>query len=431
METKHASKTVRSGNARNVLIIGGGITGLTLALSLHEAGVPCRVFEAAAELKWLGVGINLLPHAVRELTELRLAEHLERHAVVTREMCFYNRFGQFIYKEPRGRYAGYDWPQFSIHRGELHRVLVEAVRERLGSDAIALGHRCEALEQDGERVTVRFAGRPSVRGSVAIACDGVHSAVRRQLYPDEGPPVYTGINMWRGVTRWPPYLSGESIVQCGWLDVGKIVVYPIGKELDAQGRQLVNWIAEIRSPRNVQADWNLNGRLEDFLPTFASFRFDWLDVAEMLRNAEVVLEYPMVDRDPLSRWSHGRVTLVGDAAHPMYPRGANGAAQGILDARALAGCLARERDAVAALKAYEDTRLAAANQVVLASRSTSGWLSPDTILRVVHERTGDQPFKRIEDVVTQEELAALMEKYKRVAGFERAALSKRRSLVSP
>ena len=417
---------MRSENARDVLIIGGGVTGLTLALSLHEARIPCRVYEAAAELKWHGVGINLLPHAVRELTELGLAGRLERRAVLTREMCFYNRFGQFVYKEPRGRYAGYDWPQFSIHRGELHRVLVDAVRERLGADSVALGHRCETLEQDAGGVTASFAGRAPVRGAVAIACDGIHSAVRRQLYPDEGPPVYSGINMWRGVTRWKPYLSGESFVQCGWLDVGKIVVYPIGREPDEQGRQLITWTAEFRSPRNVQADWNLNGRLADFLPTFEGFRFEWLDVAEMLRNAEVVLEYPMVDRDPVPRWTFGRVTLVGDAAHPMHPRGANGAAQGILDARTLAGCLARGRDPVTALEAYEKARLKPANEVVLASRS----ISPDTILRLVHERAGDKPFERVEDVVSGEELAALMEKYKRVAGFEREALKNRPSLVS-
>ena len=417
---------MRSENARDVLIIGGGVTGLTLALSLHEARIPCRVYEAATELKWHGVGINLLPHAVRELTELGLAGRLERRAVLTREMCFYNRFGQFVYKEPRGRYAGYDWPQFSIHRGELHRVLVDAVRERLGADSVALGHRCETLEQDAGGVTASFAGRAPVRGAVAIACDGIHSAVRRQLYPDEGPPVYSGINMWRGVTRWKPYLSGESFVQCGWLDVGKIVVYPIGREPDEQGRQLITWTAEFRSPRNVQADWNLNGRLADFLPTFESFRFEWLDVAEMLRNAEVVLEYPMVDRDPVPRWTFGRVTLVGDAAHPMHPRGANGAAQGILDARTLAGCLARGRDPVTALEAYEKARLKPANEVVLASRS----ISPDTILRLVHERTGDKPFERVEDVASGEELAALMEKYRRVAGFEREALKNRPSLVS-
>jgi len=403
------------------------VTGLTLALSLHEVGIPCRVYEAASELKWLGVGINLLPHAVRELTELGLAERLERRAVPTREMCFYNRFGQFVYKEPRGRYAGYDWPQLSMHRGEVHRVLVDAVRERLGADALVLDARCEGIEQDETGVTVRFAGGTIARGAVAIGCDGIHSAARRALYPDEGPPLYTNINMWRGVTRWPPFLTGESFAQCGWLDVGKIVIYPIAAELDERGRQLLNWTAEFRSPRNIQADWNLNGNLADFLPVFESFRFPWLDVAGMLRNAEVVLEYPMVDRDPLARWTFGRVTLVGDAAHPMVPRGANGAAQGILDARALAGCLARERDPLAALKAYEDARLEAANEVVLASRS----ISPDTILRLVHERTGDKPFERVEDVIGRDELGALMEKYKRVAGFEREALKRRASLVSP
>ena len=209
--------------------------------------------------------------------------------------------------------------------------------------------------------------------------------------------------------------------------MGKIVIYPISSELDAQGRQLLNWTAEFRSPRNVPADWNLNGNLADFLPVFESFRFPWLDVAAMLRAAEVVLEHPMVDRDPLPRWSFDRVTLVGDAAHPMVPRGANGAAQGILDARALAGCLARERDPAAALKAYEDARLAAANEVVLASRS----ISPDTILRLVHERTGDRPFARVEDVIGRDELVALMDTYKRVAGFEREALRHRPSLVSP
>lgn len=411
---------------QQVLIIGGGVTGLTLALSLHALGIPCRVYEAASELKWLGVGINLLPHAMRELTELGLADRLEAKAVATREMSFYNRFGQFIYKEPRGRFAGYQWPQLSIHRGALHQVLVEAVRERLGPDAIVLGHRCEGVEQGAAEATAHFVDRDPVRGAVAIGCDGIHSVLRRQLYPDEGPPVYTGINMWRGTTRWSPFLGGDSMAQCGWLDVGKVIMYPVNAELDAQGRQLINWTAEIRSPRNVMADWNLRGRLEDFLPTFESFRFDWLDVAGMLRNADVILEYPMVDRDPVDQWTFGRITLVGDAAHPIHPRGANGAAQGILDARALAGCLRREPDPAAALRAYEASRRDAANRVVLQTRAAP----PDAILRTVHERTGDKPFERIEDVVTQEELAAMMDKYKRVAGFDPKALNQRKSLVA-
>jgi 2-polyprenyl-6-methoxyphenol hydroxylase-like FAD-dependent oxidoreductase len=407
-----------------VIIIGGGISGLTLALSLHEARVPCRVYEAASELKNLGVGINMMPNAMRELTELGLAERLERVSIATRDMGFYNRFGQFIYREPRGRHAGYAWPQLSIHRGDLHGVLVAAVRELMGADALVLGHRCESLEQNAGGVTVRFTGREPVRGAVAIACDGIHSAVRHQLYPDEGPPAYAGINMWRGTSYWKPYLTGESMCQIGWLDVGKLVVYPMAAPRE-DGLQLINWTAEIRSARNVMADWNLGGRLEDFLPTYAGWKFDWLDVAGMLSKPNEVLEYPMVDRDPVGRWTHGRITLVGDAAHPMYPRGGNGAAQGILDARALAGCLKREPEPVAALKAYEELRLKAANAVVLAARSAG----PDSILQTVHERTGDRPFARIEDVVSAEELSGMMERFKKVAGFEKESLNKRASLA--
>jgi 2-polyprenyl-6-methoxyphenol hydroxylase-like FAD-dependent oxidoreductase len=211
----------------------------------------------------------------------------------------------------------------------------------------------------------------------------------------------------------------------GWLEVGKMVIYPIREELDGEGRQLINWVAEIQSPRNVRQDWNLGGKLEDFYPTFASWTFDWLDVASLLRNADTVLEYPMVDRDPLPAWSHGRVTLLGDAAHPMYPRGSNGAGQAILDARALAGCLKRESDPVAALQAYERMRLKPAYDVVLMNRTNP----PDAILREVHHRTQDKPFARIEDVISNAELVALSENYKRVAGFEREALARRKSFI--
>ena len=408
-----------------VIIIGGGITGLVLALSLKKLGIACRVYEAASEFRKVGVGINLLPHAVRELKELGLLEALSANAVSTREMCFYNRFGQFIHKEARGSFAGYEWPQLSIHRGELHRVQYEAVLAALGPDSVQLNHRCERVEQDAGGVTVHFAGREPVRGSVAVACDGIHSVVRQQCYPGQGPHNYAGINMWRGVTRWKPFLTGASMVQIGWLDVGKAVIYPIESRIDEQGLQLHQWTAEIRSPRNVQADWNLGGKYEDFMPKFESFRFDWLDVAAFLRASELVLEFPMVDRDPVDRWSFGRITLVGDAAHPMYPRGGNGAGQGILDARALAGCLARESDPVAALKAYEDVRLKAANGAVLASRNAP----PDTILRLVHERSGDKPFGKLEDIVSAEEIAATMDSYKRAAGFQREALTQRGALA--
>jgi 2-polyprenyl-6-methoxyphenol hydroxylase-like FAD-dependent oxidoreductase len=406
-----------------ILIIGGGISGLTLALSLHRAGIPARVFEAAPAWKRLGVGINLLPHCVRELAQLGLEPALAAHAVETREMSFYNRFGQHIFTEPRGRFAGYGWPQFSIHRGDLHQVLLEAVRERLGDDAVVLDHRCVKVEQDDAGATVHFAdattsrSRGTARGAAVIGCDGIHSVLRRQLFPDEGPPSWDGINMWRGVTRWTPFLSGATMVQAGWLDVGKMVIYPISGVGD-DGRQTINWVAEIRSPRQVMQDWNIDGRIDDFFPAFADWHFPWLDAAAMIEHAEVLLEYPMVDRDPLPYWTAGRITLVGDAAHPMYPRGGNGAGQAILDAVALARCLAAHGEVVAALKAYEAERLNAANAVVLKSRTAP----PDNILKVVHERSGGRPFANIEDLVTTAELAAITDDYKRVAGFDRASL---------
>ena len=408
-----------------VLIIGGGIGGLTLALSLHGARIPCRVFEAAPRIEPLGVGINLLPHGMRELTELGLQARLARAAVETREVCFYNRFGQFIFKEPRGRFAGYDWPQLSIHRADLHEVLLEAVRERLGADCVALGMKFASIEKEHHGVTAKFANGAAVHGSCVIGCDGIHSAVRGMLFPNEGPPAYQGINMWRGVTRMKPFLTGASMVLAGWLEAGKMVIYPIRSALDAEGRQLVNWVAEIQSPRNVMQDWNLRGRIEDFYPAFQDWRFDWLDCAAMIENAEQILEYPMVDRDPLPWWTRGRVTLLGDAAHPMYPRGSNGAGQAILDARTLTGCLRRNRNAGDALKEYERIRLKATGDLVLMNRANP----PDAILREVWKRSGDKPYARIEDVIGNAELVALSEDYKRVAGFERVALARRESLV--
>ncbi len=406
-----------------ILIVGGGIGGLTLALSLHQAGIACRVFEAAPEIKPLGVGINLLPHAMREYTELGLQAKLAAVAVETREFCYYDRFGHFIYKEPRGRFAGSDWPQLSIHRGDLHAVLVAAVRERLGADAFALARKCTGFAQHESGVRVYFSDGTDAQGLAAIACDGIHSAVRKQLHPHEGPPAYQGINMWRGVTRGKPYLSGASMVVAGWLEAGKMVVYPI-RNLD-DGTQLINWVAEIQSPRNVLQDWNLAGKLEDFYPVFADRTHDWLDIAAMIRNADSILEYPMVDRDPLPWRTRGRVTLLGDAAHPMYPRGSNGGGQAILDARVLAGCLRREASIPAALAAYETARLKPAYDVVIANRS----VGPDAILRKVHERTGDRPFDRIEDIIGEAEMREMADNYKRIAGFEREALKQRTSLV--
>ncbi len=244
-----------------VIIVGAGIGGLTLGLALHEANTPCRIFESAAEIRAVGVGINLLPHATRELASLGLEAALAKVSIATTDATFFNRFGQLIYQEPLGRAAGYDHPQFSIHRGDLQMVLLDAFRARAGSDRLVTNSHCIGVEQDEAGVIVTFsdgpggANRSAVRGRVAIACDGINSAVRKQCFPDEGEPRYSGVNMWRGVTRWPPMLSGASMVRAGWLSHGKMVIYPIRSAGD-DGLQLVNWVAEIETPNYRKRDWN-------------------------------------------------------------------------------------------------------------------------------------------------------------------------------
>jgi 2-polyprenyl-6-methoxyphenol hydroxylase-like FAD-dependent oxidoreductase len=409
----------------DVLIIGAGVGGLTLALELHRRGIPCRVFEAAPEIRPLGVGINLLPHATKALGTLGLMPALEKVAVETQEAAFFNRFGQLIYREPLGRCAGYEWPQLSIHRGELQAVLLEAVKRRLGSDRLLLAHYCTGFSQDDKGVAAAFRDRGAVKGRALVACDGIHSVVRQQLYPNEGEPRYSGINMWRGVTRWKPVLTGATMTRAGWLKGGKLVHYPIRNAVDesADGTklQLVNWLWEIETPSYKRWDWNRPARVADFIADAQDWHFDWLDVPAFLRAADVVLEYPMVDKDPLPAWSFGRVTLLGDAAHPMYPRGSNGAGQAIVDAQTLAELLGSESDVPRALKAYEGKRLRPTAEVVLANRR----IPPDAILREVYERTGDRPFARIDDVISPEELAAITDRYRQIAAYDKRTLEEK------
>jgi 2-polyprenyl-6-methoxyphenol hydroxylase-like FAD-dependent oxidoreductase len=411
--------------AMQVVIVGAGIGGLTLGLRLHQAGIACRIYEAAPEIKPLGVGINLLPHATRELAALGLEAALARVAVTTREIAYFNRFGQFIYSDPSGRYGGYAWPQFSIHRGDLQKVLLEAFVARAGADRLCTGWRCTGVAQDAAGATAFFEDTltrqnlPPQEGDVVISCEGIHSVIRKQFFPGEGPPRYSGINMWRGVTRAKPFLTGASMVRIGWLNTAKLLIYPIRNGIDGERRQLINWVVDVAMPNPIaQRDWNRAGKVEDFISTVADWQFDWLDVPALLRAADEILEYPMVDQDPLPQWSFGRVTLLGDAAHPMLPRGANGAAQAILDCTALTECLARAADPVAALKAYEAERRPLTAQVVLTNRADP----PDAILREVYCRTGDRPFARIEDVISPAEIAALNDRYKRVAGFDHEGL---------
>ncbi len=395
-----------------VAIVGGGICGLSLALNLKQRGIAAAVYERAPEIRELGVGITLLPHAMREFSALGLGDELLAAGIENRESAFFNRFGQLIYKEPRGKFAGYSVPEVGIHRGRLHVILHQAARRKLGDGAILLDHDCTGVTQDETGAIVHFNKRDSVRADVVIACDGINSAIRKQFYPDD-KVAFAGINTWRGVTRRKSIFDGRTYMRVGSILTGKIVIYPIVDDIDDEGNQLINWMAEIKRDSFEQNDWNKPGDLADFFPLYESWRFPWLDVAQMIRDADQILEYPMVDKDPIARWTFGRVTLAGDAAHPMYPRGSNGAAQAAIDARTLADLLRSHADSRAALKAYETARAEPAAKVVRTNREHP----PDFINIKVEQLVGDKPFDDLDKFITQAELRALSENYKRVAGF--------------
>lgn len=406
-----------------VLISGAGIAGLTLGLSLHQIGVPFRIFEAVREVKPLGVGINLQPHAVREFFELGLEAELDKIGLRTKEVGYYSEHGKEIWHEPRGMAAGYHWPQFSIHRGGLQHLLYREVLKRCG-DVITTGAAVTAWEETGEGVSVTLSDRTGgaeigrEAGSVLIACDGINSVLRQTLYPDEGAAHWGGTLMWRGVTKGPKFLSGATVTMIGRKDT-KFVVYPIGNTED--GGCLINWIADRVLPADTewrQQDWNRKGRLEDFLPAFADWSFDWLDVPWVIQNADHIYEYPMVDRNPLPRWTHGAMTLLGDAAHAMYPIGSNGASQAVLDARVLAREIKRLGVGPEALQAYEDERREKVNALVLANRGDG----PDKILDIVAERA-PSGFDDINEVMPLSERQSFADGYKAIAGMDIAALN--------
>lgn len=397
-----------------VLIAGGGVGGLTLALALHQRGIACTVFEAAEQIRPLGVGINTLPHAIRELAGLGLLPALDAVAVRTRELRYLNRFGQEIWVEPRGTWAGHDVPQFSIHRGHLHEVLWAAALERLGADALVTGARFAGFDQDGQGVTARFADGRSARGDVLVGADGIHSVLRATLHPDDGGIRWNGIQMWRGAVDWPEYEGGDTMIVAGDM-TEKLVLYPIAKG-SRPGTRFTNWvvcaqIGDATRPPPRREDWSRPGRLAEVLPHVARFRIPFLDVESLVRATPEFWEYPMCDRDPLPWWTRGRVTLLGDAAHPMYPVGSNGASQAIIDARCLADLLA-ERPAAEALAAYEAERLPKSAEIVRTNRKGG----PERVVDVVSERAPDG-FTRLEDVIARDELAAIAGGYARMAGF--------------
>lgn len=398
-----------------IAIVGGGIGGLALALSLHRLGLACDVYETAPEIREIGVGITLLPHAMRELALLGLQGELEAAGIENLESVFCNRWGQFIYREQRGRHAGYALPEIGLHRGKLHGIMYRAALQRLGAARLHLDHRCLGIEQDEHKTFLRFA-RGTVEADIVIACDGVNSTVRRAFYPNE-KLAFGGINTWRGVSVHPPILTGKSYLRIGSIDTGKMVIYPIADNVDGKGNQLVNWVAEIRREGGAMNDWNKPGRPDDFISIFEDWKFDWLDVPNLIRASQGIFEYPMVDKDPVPRWTFGRVTLLGDAAHPMYPRGSNGSAQALIDARTLAELLAA-REPLDALPEYERLRLPPTARVVETNRT----VPPDYIIMKVDELTGGKPFGKLADVISEAELRRLSDEYKKIAGFSLDAL---------
>ncbi len=402
-----------------IAIAGGGIGGLAAALALSSEGHDVCVYEAAPELLPLGVGINLLPHAARILDGYGVVDELLKSGVETRELVYHNRHGQRIWAEPRGRFAGFDAPQISLSRGALHFGLLAAVENSIGKDRVVRDRRLTAFSENGDRIDIQLTdlsgGAHAESADLLICADGIHSVARASLFPNEGKPIYSGRTLWRATSYAKPYLTGATMIMAGHQDQ-KFVCYPI-EPVRPDGLQRINWIAELRIAEfRRREDWNREGRFEDFAPQFKAWTFDWLDVPALIASASEVFEYPMVDRDPLPRWSFGRMTLLGDAAHPMYPIGSNGASQAILDVDALVRALRTHADPVHALAAYEAERLPATAAIVRANRQNG----PEHCMQLAEERAPNG-FDRIEDVFAEGELQAMADRYKVLSGMKKPA----------
>jgi 2-polyprenyl-6-methoxyphenol hydroxylase-like FAD-dependent oxidoreductase len=418
-----------------VLIAGAGIGGLTAALSLHAAGVEVSVIESASALRPLGAGIKLLPHAVRELTELGLGDELAASGIALAETVHFDQFGNPIWKFATGRNAGYRWPQYSAQHGEVQMILLDAVRCRLGPDVVRTGTTFVSFEESTAGVSVKVrrgtAGdHASMHADVLVGADGLYSGVRAQLHHSEPPPRRSGIRSWRGVTPGQPFRDGRTTAVLGTNAALKFVAFPISRKAELQGSALIHWAAEVMMPGDhdpvESADWDRTGQVTDVLPWFAGWTTEWLDVPALITGAEQIFERPMVDRDPLPSWGSGRVTLLGDAAHPMYPTGSNSTSQAVVDARVLAYSLATATSPEDGLAAYEACRREKANAIVLACRD----MPTDRMLRMVSVRA-PEGFDRITDVLSAAELAAFEDAYRKTTLPEVAALNERASYAPP
>jgi len=413
-----------------VIIVGGGIGGLSLALSLHQVGIECSVFESSPTIEFLGLGINLQPNAVRELCELGLDDKLAQTAIPTAELAYFNRHGQLIWSEPRGAAAGYRWPQYSISRGELQKLLIEAVLERLGKNKLFVGHHLSSFVQRGNKVTARFIDRTTRReiascdADILVGADGIHSVVRKNFYPDDHPQFEGMINL-RGVARTEPFLSGKTMAIVGHRDQ-RLIAYPISPQAAEKGQALVNWICVMRMCKEVlpREEWGREADVNKFLPLYADWVFPWMDVPKLIRQTDPIWEFPDVDRNPISQWSYGRITMLGDAAHPMLPVGAQAGSQAIVDGRVLTAALLASHDPEDALRHYQAQRIDAMNGMILRNRN----LGPETVMALAEERA-PQGFDKITDVVTEAELKEASLSFKAAAGFDVETVNTRASYI--
>ena len=404
-----------------VLIAGAGIGGLTLALMLKARGIATTVYEQAPEVREVGVGINTLPHAIKELAALDLLPALDAIAVRTKELHYINRQGQQVWSELRGTDAGFEFPQFSVHRGRLQKVLYDAVLANFGPDSVRTGLRLAGFFQDEGGVTAHFTdskyglSTETVRGELLIAADGIHSIARSHFYPKEGPPSWQGVMLWRGAADWPRYLSGRSMYIGGGMGA-KLALYPIANG-ETPETMLTNWAIAVRVADGAVSpppkdSWSRLGRMDDVVPYSRRFKVPGVDVEGLVRSTRQCWEYPMCDRDPLARWSFGRVTLLGDAAHPMYPVGSNGAAQAILDARSLADSLRKAEHPMQALAEYEADRLPKTAELVRSNR-TGG---PERVIDEV-EKLAPAGFDTIDRILSHADREAIVKGYAGKAGY--------------